>query len=91
MRNKYERDAPFRPEFPDQLENLGLNRDIERGNCLVRDDQVGFRQDGTGDTDSLALAAGKLVRQPAKQALLQADGFEDLVTFFQALIRLDLA
>ena len=45
-----------------KVENLGLNRDIERRNRLVADDKLRIEREGAGDADSLAAAAVQLVR-----------------------------
>jgi hypothetical protein len=44
------------------VQNLPLDGDVERRGRLVGDDQVGLVQEGDGDGDALAHAAGKLVR-----------------------------
>ena len=45
-----------------QLEDLRLDGDVERGGGLVGDQQVGLVGERHGDHDALALAAGELVR-----------------------------
>ena len=45
-----------------QVDHLGLDRDVERGDRLVGDDQVGLERQRPGDADALPLAAGELVR-----------------------------
>ena len=45
-----------------QVDDLRLDRDVERGDRLVADDQVGLGGQSAGDADALALAAGELVR-----------------------------
>jgi hypothetical protein len=51
-------------ELLQQVDDLRLNRDVERGDGLVRDDEVWVDRQRTGDPDPLALAAGELVRKP---------------------------
>ena len=46
----------------DQVEDLALDGDVERGGRLVGDQQVGLAGERHGDGDALALAAGELVR-----------------------------
>ena len=46
----------------EELQDLGLHRDVERGRRLVGDDDVGLHGECHGDHDALALAAGELVR-----------------------------
>ena len=61
-----------------QVDNLRLNRDIERGNRLVADDDLGADRQGAGDADALALAAAELVREALGVVGVQADGLEQL-------------
>ena len=49
-------------ELLEQVEDLGLDRDVERGDRLVADDEVRLEHERAGDPDALALAAGELVR-----------------------------
>ncbi len=49
-------------QFDEQVEDLGLDRDIERGNRFVADDEFRLEGERAGDADALALAAGKLER-----------------------------
>ena len=52
-----------------QLDDLRLHGDVERGGRLVGDQQVGLVGERHGDHDALALAAGKLMRIAAEPAL----------------------
>ena len=45
-----------------QVDDLGLDRDVERRHRLVADDQGGTQGQRAGDSDALALAAGEFVR-----------------------------
>ncbi len=45
-----------------QVDDLCLNRNVERRDRLVADDETGFDRQGAGDADALALAARELVR-----------------------------
>jgi hypothetical protein len=45
-----------------QVEDLRLRGDVERGGRLIGDQEPRVQRDGHGDADPLALAAGKLVR-----------------------------
>ena len=47
----------------EHLQDLGLDRDVERGRRLVGDDHVGVVGDGHGDHHALPHAAGELVRE----------------------------
>ena len=65
-----------------ELQDLGLHRDVERRGRLVGDQEVGFVGERHGDHDALALAAGELVRIGAEPLLRVANAdfgqqFED--------------
>ena len=62
----------------EQVDDLGLDRHVERRHRLVADDQLGLHRQRAGDADALALAAGELVRIAAHVVGLQADGLEQL-------------
>ena len=49
-------------ELVDEVEDLGLDRHVERGRGLVGDEQLGLAGQGDGDHDALAQAAGELMR-----------------------------
>ena len=49
-------------EVLQQVEDLRLDRHVERRDRLVADDEVGLEDERPGDPDALALAAGELVR-----------------------------
>ena len=59
--------ADFPLQRPQEIEDLRLDGDVERGHRLVAHDEVGLAGERTRDPDPLPLAAGKLVR---KQCLL---------------------
>ena len=50
------------PQALDQIDDAGLDRDVERGGRLVEQQQRRLRQQRHGDDDALLLAAGELVR-----------------------------
>ncbi len=52
-----------------KMEDLGLHGDVEGGSGLVGDQEPGAVDEGHGDEDALALAAGKLVRIVVDAAL----------------------
>ena len=54
-------------EVSQQGEDLRLDGDVEGGGGLVGDEQAGLVDDGHGDEDALALAAGELVRVVAER------------------------
>ena len=45
-----------------QVEDLRLDRNVERRDRLVADQQIGPQRQGAGDADALALSAGEAVR-----------------------------
>ena len=63
MRGEQHRDAALLGELLQQLEDLRLDGHVERGGRLVRDDELGLRQQRQRDHQPLPLAAGELVRQ----------------------------
>ena len=63
-----------------QLEDLRLHGDVERGGRLVGDQEIGLVGERHGDHHALALAAGKLVRIGAEP--LRGIGDADLVEQF---------
>ena len=46
----------------EHIDDLRLNGDIERGDRLIADDELGIDRKRSRDTDSLALTAGELMR-----------------------------
>ena len=52
-------------ELLEQVQDLGLDRHVERRHGLVADDEVGLEDERAGDADALALAARELVRVAA--------------------------
>ena len=49
-------------EVAEEVQNLRLDGDVECGDRLVGDDELGLDGKRAGDGDALALATGKLVR-----------------------------
>ena len=48
-------------EVLEEVEDLGLDGDVEGRDGLVADDELRVEGEGAGDADALALAAGELV------------------------------
>ena len=74
-------DVPnFCLQLAQQLEDLRLDRDVERGRRLVGDDERGVHHERHRDHDALAHAAGELVRilVRALRGRRDADGLEHL-------------
>src|SRR5215468_4104658 len=61
-----------------EIDDLGLDRYIERGDRLVADDELGFDRERACDADALTLTARELVRMAAHVIRLQADGLEQM-------------
>jgi hypothetical protein len=66
-------------EVLEQVDDLGLDRDVEGGDRLVADDQLGVEGEGAGDADALPLAAAELVRVAVVEVGVQADHPEQLL------------
>ena len=55
-------------KFSNEVQDLRLDRDVQRGGGLVRDQHRRLAGQGGGDHDALAKPAGELVRVPARPA-----------------------
>ena len=70
------------PELGDQLaeqvEDLRLDRDVERAHRLVGDDDARLEREGAGDGDALALSAGKRAGPSSRRPSRQADAAEEI-------------
>src|SRR6185295_3948963 len=55
------------------IQDLGLNGNIQRGNWLVTNNEFGAEGQRTGNPDSLSLTAGKFMRITAGMIAFQAD------------------
>jgi hypothetical protein len=75
----------FALEFLQKKENLCADGNVERGDGLVGDDELGLKNQGTGDADALALAAGEFVGIAAEGFVIQADTPEDSGGMFETL------
>src|SRR5882724_3667313 len=62
MRDEQIGEAMLALQIDQEIDHLGLDRDVERGHWLVADDQPRPERQRAGDADALALAAGKLMR-----------------------------
>src|SRR5215470_4213486 len=68
-----------------QLQDLRADGDVERGDRLVEDDQLGLQDEGAGDRQPLALAAAELVGKAVELVRLQADDLEHAARLVAAL------
>ena len=62
----------------EQVDDLGLDRDVERGDRLVEQHQPRVDRERARDADALALAAGELVREAVDVLGVQPDALEQL-------------
>ncbi len=58
-----QRHAEVRHQLIENVEDLLLHGDVERGGRLVGDQEFGAKRQRNGNADALALAAGQLVRK----------------------------
>ena len=65
--NRYDEREPLL-QVREQVEDLGLDRHVERADRLVEHEQLGLERQRAGDADSLPLAARELVRVTASCA-----------------------
>ena len=63
----------------EQVEDLRLDRDVERRDGLVADDQLRVDRERPRDADALALPARELVREAVVVLRVQADDLEQLL------------
>ena len=74
VRDEEHRQSEFVAEIVEQIEDLLLDRDVERGSGLVRDEQLRAVDDGHGNHDALAHASRELVRIAAGALLGVGNG-----------------
>ena len=60
----------------EQVEDLGLDRDVEGGDGLVADDEPRVERQRPGDADALPLPARELVRVAVDEVGVEADDLE---------------
>ncbi len=64
--DEQERQAHVLLQFLQEVQHVGLDRDVERRDALVGDDEARLRDQRPGDGDALALTAGEGVREAAQ-------------------------
>ncbi len=72
-------EVKFLLQIAHQVENLGLDRDVEGGGRLVGDHELGIEGERAGDADALALAAAKLVGITVDGIGGEADDLQELL------------
>jgi len=55
------RELTFILKIDQEVDNLGLNRDVQRGDGFITDYDLGVEGQGTGDADALPLSAAEFV------------------------------
>ncbi len=63
----------------EQVQDLGLHRDVERRYRLVAEDELGVDGERAGNADALALPTGELVREAVVVLGVEADDLEELL------------
>ena len=66
-------------QIPQQVQDLRVDRDVERRYRLVADDELRLDRERAGDGDPLALAAGKFVGIATGEARLESDQAQQFV------------
>ena len=69
----------FTLQILQHVDDLRLDRHVQRRDRLVTDDELRLHRQGTRDADALLLAAGKLVRKAVGVLGVQADFIQQLV------------
>src|SRR5438876_1293984 len=67
VRDEDQRGAPGGLQFPEQIDDRRLDRDVERRDGLVRDDDVGIARQRARDRDPLLLASRQLAGLAPRQ------------------------
>ena len=71
-------EAELAPELVEQVEDLRLHGDVERGGRLVADHDARPQHERARDGDALALPAGELLGEPRRHLRREADAGEHL-------------
>ena len=79
VRDEEEREAQLALQVLEQVDDLRLDRHVQRGDRLVGDDQLRLQGERAGDADALALAAGELVRVAVVVLGVEADDLQQLL------------
>ena len=69
-----------------QVQDLCADRDIQSGDRLVRNDELRLHDHGAGDTDTLALSTGELMRVAGLVLRQKTDILKSLVYFGDTVI-----
>ena len=78
VRDKQVRQIVFVAQVRQQVDDLRLNRDVQRGNRFVQNDEFWAENQSAGDAHALTLSAGELVRVSADVRRVKPALFERL-------------
>src|SRR5690606_1157810 len=71
-------DAERPAELAEKLEDARLDRDVEGGDGLIEDEEVGLEDDGAGDRHSLTFSARELVRKAVPERRIEPTADEGI-------------
>ena len=74
--DEQQREVELLLQLLEEVEHLGLHGDVESRHRLVGNDEVRLQDQGPGDADPLALAAGELVRVSVGVRRVEPDELE---------------
>ena len=85
VRDEEVREPELVLELDEQVDDLRLDRDVERGDRLVEDQHLRVQRERAGDADPLALAARELVRKAVRVLGAEPDRAQELLHASPAL------
>jgi hypothetical protein len=68
-------------QFLKQINHLGLDGDIKRGDRFVTDDELGIEGKSSSDSDPLALAPGKFMGITIREVTIETDDLQEILDF----------
>ena len=86
VRDEQERDVEFLLQVLQQVDDLGLDGDVERRDGLVGHQQLGVERERAGDADALTLTAGELVGVAVVVLGVETHDLEELLHARQDLL-----
>src|SRR5438876_10980189 len=90
MRNEQVGQSKLLLEISQQIDDLRLDRDVQRGDRFVCNNKFWFKRQRPRDTDYLPLSAAELVRIPVHHGGIQVHNIQkvgDLVLSLQAAVQ----
>ena len=82
MGDEKERQVELSPQVGQQVEDLRLDRHVQRRNRLIADDELGVESEGARDADALSLAARELVRVASRVVASEPDRLQIVLDSF---------